>query len=94
MIHHRSADFGEILSSARNRLNALIENDGESVLFTSSGTGGMEAAIASLFSSVPSFDLVLHGTMLEHPCCMLAMVFFTLPFHRRGARELGPLSVK
>ena len=50
MIHHRSPEFAAILTSVRTRLKSLCDCDGEVVLFPSSGTGGMEATVGSLFS--------------------------------------------
>ncbi len=51
MIHHRSPEFGEILKTLRADLNWLAgTQSGESVIFSSSGSGGMEAVVASMFS--------------------------------------------
>jgi aspartate aminotransferase-like enzyme len=50
VIHHRSEEFGEVLRGVRARLAWLCGCTGEVVLLSSSGTGGMEAAVSSLFS--------------------------------------------
>ncbi|MFH1017083.1 MAG: alanine--glyoxylate aminotransferase family protein [Pseudomonadota bacterium] len=50
MIHHRSEEFGEILRSVRRSLNVLCDTDGEALVLSSSGSGGMEACVSSLFS--------------------------------------------
>src|SRR5580765_5303179 len=50
MIHHRSEEFGTILKNVRLSLNEFADNDGETLLLSSSGTGGLEAAVSSLFS--------------------------------------------
>lgn len=57
MLHHRSEEFGAILKSVRERLHWLCDTDGEVLVFSSSGTGGMEAVIASLFS--PGDEVVI-----------------------------------
>ena len=50
MIHHRSSDFSATLQSVREKLKTLCDTSGETVVFTSSGTGAMEASVAGLFS--------------------------------------------
>lgn len=50
MIHHRSDEFRKIFSSLRNNLHLMSQTDGESLVLTASGTGAMEAVIASMFS--------------------------------------------
>ncbi|MEZ4704850.1 MAG: alanine--glyoxylate aminotransferase family protein [Bdellovibrionota bacterium] len=51
MIHHRSAEFSEIFGKVRRQLSDLmgVGTQGQSLLFTSSGSGAMEAAVCSLF---------------------------------------------
>jgi aspartate aminotransferase-like enzyme len=48
MIHHRSEEFSAILRAVRGDLVALCEAE-ETVILASSGTGGMEAVVASAF---------------------------------------------
>jgi len=50
MIHHRSADFGELLGRVLDGLKYVYQTQNEVLLFTSSGTGAMEASIAGCFS--------------------------------------------
>src|SRR5262245_38357136 len=50
MIHHRSEEFSEIIHSVKEQLRWLAGTRGDVAMFASSGTGGMEAAVASLFS--------------------------------------------
>jgi serine---pyruvate transaminase len=50
MIHHRSEDFSKILKAARDSLKTFCDCDGEVLLFSSSGSGGMEACVTSLFA--------------------------------------------
>jgi aspartate aminotransferase-like enzyme len=50
MIHHRSEEFENIFASLRNNLHLISQTDGESVVLTASGTGAMEAVVASFTS--------------------------------------------
>lgn len=50
MIHHRSADFGELLARVLKGLKRVFQTDNEVLLFASSGTGAMEGAVANCFS--------------------------------------------
>ena len=49
MIHHRSSEFEEIFASLRNNLHLISQTDGESVVFTGSGTAAMESVVSSMF---------------------------------------------
>jgi serine---pyruvate transaminase len=48
IIHHRSSDFREILQRTFDRLGEVYRTEGDVLLYTSSGTGGMESAISNL----------------------------------------------
>ncbi len=50
MVHHRTAEFGEILARVLDGLKFVFQTDNEVMLLTSSGTGGMEGAITNCFS--------------------------------------------
>jgi aspartate aminotransferase-like enzyme len=50
MIHHRSADFGELLVRVLEGLKHIFKTENEVLLFSSSGTGAMEGAVANCFS--------------------------------------------
>jgi len=50
MIHHRSADFGELFSRVLEGLKYAFQTKNDIVVFASSGTGGLEAAVANCFS--------------------------------------------
>jgi len=50
MINHRGAEFKALLAQVRVRLSHLFATENEILCFTSSGTGGLEAAIVNLFS--------------------------------------------
>jgi aspartate aminotransferase-like enzyme len=50
MINHRGAEFKALLAQVRARLGRLFATENEILCFTSSGTGGLEAAVVNLFS--------------------------------------------
>ena len=49
IIHHRTPDFSAALRSAIDNLKYVFETSGDVLLFASSGTGVMEAAIVNCF---------------------------------------------
>lgn len=50
MVHHRSGDFGQMLGEVLEGLKYVYQTENEVLLFSSSGTGAMEAAVANTFS--------------------------------------------
>lgn len=50
MIHHRSDEFSQILQQTREYFSQFCETDGETVVFSSSGSGALEACVSSLFA--------------------------------------------
>ncbi len=50
MIHHRTPEFATVLEEARQGLKPLFGTANDVIIFASSGTGAMEAAVANLFS--------------------------------------------
>lgn len=50
MIHHRSPGFSEYLDRVLKGMKHIYQTENDVLLFTSSGTGAMEAAIANCFS--------------------------------------------
>ncbi|HEU6445562.1 MAG TPA: alanine--glyoxylate aminotransferase family protein [Gaiellaceae bacterium] len=48
IIHHRSSDFREILGRCLDRLAEVYRTGSDVLLYTSSGTGGMESAVSNL----------------------------------------------
>jgi serine---pyruvate transaminase len=48
IIHHRSSDFREVLGRTLERLHEVYRTQGAVLLYTSSGTGGMESAVSNL----------------------------------------------
>jgi len=60
MIHHRTPEFGESFNEARQGLKTLFGTNSDVLMFASSGTGAMEAAVANLFSPADKV-LVVNG---------------------------------
>jgi len=50
MINHRGGEFGQILNDVTAKLKQLFQTKGDVFLLTSSGTGGLEAAIVNTLS--------------------------------------------
>ncbi len=48
IIHHRSSDFREILERCLERLAEVYRTGSDVLVYTSSGTGGMESAVSNL----------------------------------------------
>jgi aspartate aminotransferase-like enzyme len=48
MIHHRSSDFRAIFGRCLDRLAQVYRTEGDVLVYTASGTGGMESAISNL----------------------------------------------
>jgi serine---pyruvate transaminase len=50
LVYHRGPGFGSMLREVTERLRVLFMTKGDVVVLTSSGTGGLESAIANCFS--------------------------------------------
>src|SRR2546428_12285441 len=50
MIHHRGPDYAQLFHKVRLELRGLFRTDSPVLILASSGTGGMEAAVANLLS--------------------------------------------
>lgn len=50
MINHRGKEFGEIIRQVTSRLQTIFQTKNDIFLLTSSGTGGMEAAVVNTLS--------------------------------------------
>ncbi len=50
ILHHRAPEYGSILEEVRAGLKYLFQTDEEVVMFASSGTGGLEAAVVNVLS--------------------------------------------
>jgi aspartate aminotransferase-like enzyme len=51
VLHHREPQFLDALAEVREGLKYLFQTSGEVIILSASGTGGMEAAVANLFST-------------------------------------------
>jgi aspartate aminotransferase-like enzyme len=60
IIHHRSPDFIPVMESVREGLKWLYQTSQEVLMLSSSGTGGMEAAVTN-FTSPGEKALVVNG---------------------------------
>jgi aspartate aminotransferase-like enzyme len=61
VIHHRSPDFKALFLQVQERLRQLFRTTNEVLLFTSSGTGAYESAVANLVSAGEQVVVVSHG---------------------------------
>jgi aspartate aminotransferase-like enzyme len=50
VVHHRAADYRALFERCLARLHEVFRTESEIVVFTSSGTGGMESVVANLTS--------------------------------------------
>lgn len=50
IIHHRTAEFKELLLETRSNLQKIFKTENEIVILAASGTGAMEAAVCNLLS--------------------------------------------
>jgi aspartate aminotransferase-like enzyme len=50
LVYHRGPGYGELLREVTTGLRALLKTEGDVLTFTASGTGGLESAVANLFS--------------------------------------------
>jgi serine---pyruvate transaminase len=65
LIHHRTPEFRAILARLLGRLREVHRTTNEALLFTSSGTGGMESAVANLCSPGDRVLVVAAGNFGE-----------------------------
>ncbi|MCL2024757.1 MAG: alanine--glyoxylate aminotransferase family protein [Coriobacteriia bacterium] len=61
IIHHRTPDFSAALRSAIDNLKYIFETTNDVLLFASSGTGVMEAAIVNCFSAGDTVIVARNG---------------------------------
>lgn len=65
IVHHRGADFREIYASALAGLKDVFRTRSDVLLFTASGTGAMESAVANLCAAGDPVAVVSHGSFGE-----------------------------
>jgi aspartate aminotransferase-like enzyme len=65
MINHRGEEFARILSSTTEKLKQAFQTKGDVFILTSSGTGGMEAAIVNTLSPGERVLSISNGAFSE-----------------------------
>jgi aspartate aminotransferase-like enzyme len=65
MVHHRGTDFREIYGRTLGRLKDVYRTESDVLLFTASGTGAMESAVANLCAAGDRVAVVSHGSFGE-----------------------------
>jgi serine---pyruvate transaminase len=65
MVHHRGAEFREVYARTLGRLKDVFRTDSDVLLFTSSGSGAMESAVANLCAPRDRVTVVSHGAFGE-----------------------------
>jgi aspartate aminotransferase-like enzyme len=65
IVHHRGVDFREIYASTLERLKGVYRTESDVLLFTASGSGAMESAVANLCQPDDRVAVVSHGSFGE-----------------------------
>jgi aspartate aminotransferase-like enzyme len=65
IVHHRGPDFREIYARTLSRLKDVYRTDSNVLLFSASGTGAMESAVANLCAPSDRVAVVSHGSFGE-----------------------------
>jgi aspartate aminotransferase-like enzyme len=65
LVYHRGPGFGSMLREVTERLRVLYRTQGDVVILTASGTGGLESAIANCFSPGDEVLIPLAGFFAE-----------------------------
>jgi aspartate aminotransferase-like enzyme len=65
IVHHRGPDFREIYARTLLRLKDAFRTESDVLLFTASGTGAMESAVANLTAAGDRVAVVSHGSFGE-----------------------------
>lgn len=65
MVHHRGPDFREIYARTLSRLKDVYRTESDVLLFTASGTGAMDSAVANLTEAGQRVAVVSHGSFGE-----------------------------
>lgn len=50
LVYHRGPGYGRLLREVTDGLKSMLKTKGDVLVFTASGTGGLESAVANLFS--------------------------------------------
>src|SRR2546429_7561672 len=70
IINHRGPEIGKLFLGLREKARSLFQTGGEAVLFSSSGTGGVEAAVWNIIrrgdtAIVPAFGEISARTSVQ-----------------------------
>jgi serine---pyruvate transaminase len=65
IVHHRGPDFRDVYASTLGRLKDVFRTSSDVLLFTASGTGAMESAVANLCAPGDRVAVVSHGSFGE-----------------------------
>jgi aspartate aminotransferase-like enzyme len=65
IVHHRGPDFREVYGRSLGRLKEVFRTDADVLLFSASGTGAMESAVANLCRPGDRVAVVSHGSFGE-----------------------------
>ena len=65
MVHHRGSDFRQVYERCLARLKDVFRTDGEVLLFSASGTGGMDSAAANVCAPGDRVAVVTAGAFGE-----------------------------
>jgi serine---pyruvate transaminase len=65
IVHHRGPDFRDVYSRTLGRLKDVFRTSSDVLLFTASGTGAMESAVANLCAPGDRVAVVSHGSFGE-----------------------------
>jgi serine---pyruvate transaminase len=82
VIHHRGRDYREIYERCLARLREVYRTEHDVLMFTSSGTGGLESAVANL-TSPGDRQLVLSAGNFGERWASIAKAFGADLFHAR-----------
>jgi aspartate aminotransferase-like enzyme len=65
IVHHRGPDFRDIYARTLQRLKDVYRTESDVLLFTASGSGAMESAVANLTAAGDRVAVVSHGSFGE-----------------------------
>src|SRR2546421_832996 len=87
VVHHRGRDFREIYERCLARLREVYRTEHDVLLFTSSGTGAFESAVANLTSPGDRAVVVSAGSFRARWAGMVKAFGAELPHVRLGRGE-------
>src|SRR2546430_16273754 len=76
IVHHRSPDFKPIYAQCLERLKEVYRTEGDVLLFTASGTAGLESVIGNLCSPGERIVVVSAGFFAQRLAAIAAATAF------------------